>query len=343
MNSKEEKLLIELMKGTAKEESYKSIDWKQFILLCYYNKVTYFIQEKLDKKFVPKEAIEKLRNINRETISFNMLLNNEMLSLSRELEKQKIEFLALKGMALNNSIYSENFCRFASDIDLLIKEENYFQIKEILEKKSYSSALFGFWNGKLVHQHYPYLTKKIQQKKIVFELHKDLFFTHNCFSINQKKIWNDSQKIDSLRIPCNEDLLIFAVISFVYQHYFTGVFQALIDAKNLSEKIDETKLKQKVIEYNVTEIIVWFNELMKEVFGTEIKGIKELEQKADKKKLDYLRKKNLQWLVAKRNLTEIKLIKLRNFFFWTKGLKQKLKVLFFALIVPNWWKIKKQI
>ena len=336
----EEKLLIKLIQGSLEEKAYKNINWENFVKLCVYHRITSFVYQKLNKRLVPEKELKKLQNISKKTALCNLILNKELLSFSEEMKRKKIDFIVLKGMALNNTVYSKSFSRNSRDIDLLVKEKDYAEIKKALEKKGFVSGFFGLWKDKPFVQHYPAIKKEINGIQCVFELHNTIFFPVNSFSIDLNEMWNDSEKINKIKILGKEDSLIVAVLSAVYQHGFERIPEAIIDAKKLSEKTDGQKLKEKTIKYNAIEPMVYFNELMKEIFGTEIIGAGELEGVADKKKLSFLRKYSIEKIIQKKSPFSLKIELIKNRFYWTKGLKQKARVLFFVLIFPAFWRLK---
>ncbi len=249
-------------------------------------------------------------------------------------------------MALNNFIYPESFLRVSSDIDFLIKEKEYSEIKKTTEKKGFKESNFWLWEKQLFYHHYPILEKNVNGLNCMIEPHKELIFPVNPFEIDLKEIWRDRIEINDIFIPSIEDSLILTALSSVYQHNFYGMFEGLIDAKNLMKKnINYTKLKEKTEKYNVIEIMIYFNELIKEIFGNGIKGIKELEEKADKKKLDYLKEKSLEKIIKIQDKKEIDSEIIKNRFYWAKGIKQKTKVLIFVLnhkLLSAVWKIRKR-
>jgi hypothetical protein len=349
----EEKLILELMKGKAAKELYKKANWKEFIELCSYHRICPFIRKRLDERLVPKEALKELKEIEKKNVCVNLTLEEEMNSFFMEMQRKKIDFILIKGMALNKTIYQKTFERALSDIDFLIKEKNYLEVKEILESKGYKSNSFILWEKIpkrikpflfsyfYAHQHqYPTMEKEIQGINCMVEPHKELFFPLNSFSFELKEIWKDSKRIGSIRVPGNEDQIIISVVSSVYQHAFHGMLESLIDVKNISsKKVDFNKLKKKTVKYNVIEPMVYFNELMQEVFETEIKEIKELTKVADKKKLSFLRKNSLKKIVKKRREGFFyELRKALNRMHWAKNFKQKLKVFFLVFVLTEIWK-----
>ncbi len=340
----EEKLLIESIKGIPKKEFYEKVDWNEFADLCDYHRAACFIRKNLNEKLVPQNALEKIKGMCIRTVSKNMILNKEMLLIFKEMGRKKIDFMAIKAMALNNMLYPKNFLRASADIDFLIREKDFPETKILLERKGYSSDSFGTWTKKLYIQHFPAMIKKINKQKVLVEVHKELFFPANCFSIDLEEIWKDSQKINSVVVPSNEDALIIAVVSSTYQHMFYGALESFIDIKNLIlKKIDYKKLKEKTVKYNVIEPMVYFNELFIEMFGKEIKGIKEMEKDCDKQKLAYLRKNSLEKIVNIKIIHNIHKNKIKHRLFWAKGLRQKAKAFFFAAVMPIAWGIKKKI
>ncbi|MFH1694939.1 MAG: nucleotidyltransferase family protein [Candidatus Micrarchaeota archaeon] len=339
MNLPEEKLLLNLIKGGTGKKDY-DVNWSEFIELCAYHKISPLILEKINRQLMPKKELQKLRNSCKKTVLLNMILNKELFSLKKETEKKGIEFIAIKGTALNNLLYSKTFSRVSSDIDLLIKEKDYREIRKILEKKGFKSDSFGLWKNNLFAQHYPGIRKEINGFTCLIELHKKIVFPVNCFSVDLKEIWKDSQELNGMKIPGNEDIIIIAVLSSVYQHCFQGIFREINDVQKLLEKIDEKKLEEKAEKYSVLEPLIYFNELMEKVSGKKIKGIKELEKKADKKKMKYLRKNSLEKILEKKSPLKLKIEIIKTRFYWTKNLRQKIKVLFFAVVFPLMWKIR---
>ncbi|MFH1895057.1 MAG: nucleotidyltransferase family protein [archaeon] len=353
MNSREEKLLIELLKEKDTKDAYKNINWKTFIELCYYHRITGFVSKKINKDLAPKKFLEELQETNKKIVLKNVVLNKEMISLFAELERKKIDVIALKGMALNQLLYPESFSRVSSDIDFLIKEKDYPKIKKVMKEKKFMSASASLWEkmpsflrnllfGPFYqnYQHFPAMTKKVNGFNCILEPHRKLFFPVNCFSIDLDEVWKNSRKIKSIQIPGNEDLTIIAVLSTVYQHAFYGMFEALVDVKNLLPKINYKKLKEKTIKYNAIEPMIYFNELLKEVFDEEMGGIKELEKNSDKKRLSYLRKNSLEKTVKIKNHLFYNFRKTKTRFYWTRNLQEKIRAVFFVFIMPILWKTK---
>ncbi len=351
----EEKLLIKLIQEKTKKKDYKGINQKKFLELCVYHRITGFISKKINKKLAPKTAKE-LNLINKKILLKNFLYKKEIDCLAEEFQKKRINFIAIKGTALNYSIYSKTMLRVSADFDFLIKEKNYNKTKRILKKKKYFSDSADFWEKskktKKVFfnwfyenlQHYPLMKKKENGFTYIAEPHKSLFFPVNSFQINLNEIWRDSTKINNLRIPCKEDNVIISVLSSVYHDPFNKIFESLVDVNEINSKgLNEKKLKEKAVKYNAVEELVYFNELLKELFGKEIKGIKKLKKISDKRKLNYLRKKTIKKLIKKKNAFFYNYQNTKNRLHWTDGLKKKIKVVFFSFILPLFWKIRHSI
>jgi len=342
MNS-EEKLLIGLMKGSIEKGLYENIKWDEFTELCIYHRITNFVYERLNKKFVSEKELKKIQEMNKKNLLHNMVLNKEMLSVFGELKRKKIYVIAIKGMALNYLLYSETFTRVSGDIDLLIKEKDFEEIRKLLEEKGYEQSSFWLWKKQPYTQHFPSIIKEVNGFNSIFEAHKELFFPANSFSINLNEIWKDSKKINSVIVPGNEDAVIISVLSAVYQHAFFGMLEALIDVKNLLQKTNQKKLKEKTIKYNAVEPMVYFNELLKEVFEVEMTGIKELEKNSEEKKLSYLRKNSLEKIIKIKSPFSQDFDRIKSKFYWTENFEQKKMTLFFVLnfkFFGGIWKIR---
>lgn len=345
--SPEEKLLTGIIKGKTKENLCKNINWNKFTELCFYHRINSFVYSKLEK-IAPEKTLEEFREKNRQTTIQNMVLEKEAKELFNEFERKKIEYIAFKGIALNHWIYSKNYLRQSSDIDVLIKEKEYEKAVKACSEKGFKAHAFNAWKKipfrkKIFNafysnlQHFP-LMEKTKKTRIVIELHKQLFFPLNSFTINYTEIRGDSVEVNGMKMPGKEDSIIISVLSAVYQHAFYGIFEALIDVQNIIKlKPDFNKLKGKTIKYNAIEAMAYFNELTKEFFGTEIKGLNEIQP--DKNKMNKLRK-NTESFVKKKSenafFYDLKKTRIRLIF--AENLKQKIQIIFFALIVSWAWK-----
>ena len=200
------------------------------------------------KQFVPKKA-QFLAGLPRYTWTKNQYIINEYQKIAAVLDKEKIEFLALKGVCemLDDSPLA--FMRTSRDIDLLIHEVDWEKCRQIFKSLGwYKSEKSPKW---------PYLTSPIklhaetfQKLEGIFDLDVHFAAIPGAKSISQtftNNLWKRkvvSTKYPSYYIPSLEDRYIITVANvFNLGNWINGhTTKYLYDILTLSIQINDKQL-----------------------------------------------------------------------------------------------------
>ncbi len=213
---KENKLLLKILKSSIRDNKIiniedKNIDWKYFISMAMSNNVLTVIYSYMDTT--------KIRDIFLKTVSVrnivrNMRINeihniNILKEIVNRLADKNIKIIVLKGMAVRK-YYSVPENRVMSDIDILIKEQDYKEILDTLIEMGYMES----------HESHPIHKSFYSKDKIEIEAHIKLINNDEYYNGNveefEKGLWSRSVVSDfyNLKINtlCVEDTIIYLSI-----------------------------------------------------------------------------------------------------------------------------------
>lgn len=122
----------------------QSIDWEDLLRLAARHRVRPLLYKGLmkweHKATIPVTTITELKKWSFYFATKNLHNSKGLTQLIRTLREQEIEAIPLKGVILSNLAYQDLGVRESSDIDLLIRLEDYTKVKEILHTQGYQST-----------------------------------------------------------------------------------------------------------------------------------------------------------------------------------------------------------
>jgi len=200
------------------------------------------------EQFVPKNA-QFLAGLPRYTWTKNQYIINEYQKITAVLDKENIEFLALKGVCemLDDSPLA--FMRTSRDIDLLIHEEDWEKCRQIFENSG--------WHKSEKPRKWAYLTspmklhaENFQKLEGIFDLDVHFAAISGEKSISQKftsNLWKRKVKAKNFPtyyIPSPEDRYIITVANaFNLGNWINGhTTKYIYDILTLSTQIDDKQL-----------------------------------------------------------------------------------------------------
>lgn len=249
----EEKILLEILFSDQPiyPNSLKSLDLNKLIEIASTHLIIPSLYINILKKNIDKcfdvdfmKYLEYIYKINKNR---NEQLINEIISISKLLEKNKIEFILLKGAALIwSGIYDDIGERMIGDIDFLIRKDDVLITEQILTKNGYKEAYENFFD-------FRHLPRRIHKSFLfAIEPHTELLSVNKY--LNSYEIFKDHLKINSVNIPNYEKLIKHNIYSHQindmgYKKCFQS-YRNLYDTFKIIEKknINTNKLsKNKII------------------------------------------------------------------------------------------------
>jgi len=125
------------------QHEVEQIDWREFFHMCIFHKIGPLVLRgiyKLKTDFkIPDEFREKLKKHARSVGVRNLQNAQEMIRLGQLLNLNNIEFIPLKGVLFSQVAYGELGIRVSSDIDLLVKHNDFNRIEKVLFEQGYTN------------------------------------------------------------------------------------------------------------------------------------------------------------------------------------------------------------
>ena len=146
--SLESEYLVSLLKSALKGEATPSVpeglDWAKLVELSKKQQVYSTIVPIINKINIPPEQAQELVFYSQNELVRMIAMKNELEEIEKELEKQGVRYMLLKGGIIRN-YYPLQKMRQMSDFDLLYDEENRSKVMAIMKNRGYSivSNKFG--------------------------------------------------------------------------------------------------------------------------------------------------------------------------------------------------------
>ncbi len=247
-----------------------------------------------DGKIYPKQIIGKVTKVKRDGKEFDpnqiyllqsSLYFQEIIRIKSLLEKQKINFVFLKGLPLHLCYEKEHPRRIYADCDVLIDKKNFQKAEKIIEKFGYKKTIEG---KKQVENNY---FKVINGFPVVFDIHLEPAFLMTQFSglealypqklidrlteellNNKKQIIINNEKF----LILNSKFLILYLSLHLFHHNFRGAFRyefldKVIRKSRLSTN-DWQNIASIINNYQLTNFVSPVFVLLKKYYKTPIPG-----------------------------------------------------------------------
>lgn len=125
----------------------EDIDWDYLLRLARQHKMMPLLYWHLNltcSEAVPKATLELLQKHFNDNAQRNQFLTLELLKLLNLFEKQGIPAIPFKGPVLAASVYDNLALRHFSDLDILVKKQDFLKAKDLLLSHGYYSTKKGF-------------------------------------------------------------------------------------------------------------------------------------------------------------------------------------------------------
>lgn len=278
-----QKLIINILKASINEKKImlsgeSNIKWDKFINEAKQHKISSLVYSSLDRnshKYIDNNILNEWR---KEILKDNVVQIRFIDNVSRlikNLNEKGIEVILLKGLVLRN-FYSRPEYRTMCDADILVRSNNYLDVKKYLIENGYKCDE----DTHPVHQSF------IDSSQTLIEVHWKLI-NHNYFNGYEKKfeedIWKKSIDFNFYEVNsktlCNEDFLIYMCLHMAVHAKYKGfglrqLYDMAIFIKTC--KIDWTDFYDRVFLYGISKFTKGIFRLLHEIFEVEIpKGILE--------------------------------------------------------------------
>ncbi|NJM19865.1 MAG: lasso peptide biosynthesis B2 protein [Richelia sp. SM1_7_0] len=223
----------------------KDIDWNYLLqqacqqgvfLLLYQNLVKYYPES------IPKEIQPQLQTYCQITTARNLFLGKKLCQILELFEKNNIKAIPFKGAVLAASAYQNLTKREFCDIDLIIKQEDFSKVQDILISQGYQprSELQPWgWGQDFTNQ----------DDSIHIDIHWQLAPSCFPYQVDFEQLWQRCETVSILNQQVTnlsaEDSLLILCLQIVKDAHFRQ--EKLKQVYDIAQLINNQKLDWKVV------------------------------------------------------------------------------------------------
>jgi len=189
------------------------------------------------------------------------------------LNKERIDFVILKGLPLHLFLEKKHPRRIYADCDILIAKKDIIKAKKILKEEGYRSLDFSLskehkkLKDKVVEESYG---KEINGLSVIFDIHYeaafmmtqlgslDYLYPQNLLNDFTRSLLNNKRIVDTegskFPLLSLEDQIIYLFLH-LFHHNFRGAYRYDILVKILDSKFDKYELVKIIAEYQLTNFV----------------------------------------------------------------------------------------
>ncbi|MDB9371944.1 nucleotidyltransferase family protein [Nodularia sphaerocarpa] len=126
--------------------SEQELDWDYLLRIAAGNEIIPLLCQNLKlicPKAVPENIMKQLQQCFQNNASKNMFLTTELLKLLDLFAAHNISVIPFKGPVLGQFAYGSLILRNISDLDILVKKQDFLRAKELLIRHGYQHKYFG--------------------------------------------------------------------------------------------------------------------------------------------------------------------------------------------------------
>lgn len=176
---------------------------------------------------VPRGDMEHLKDHYRHNAVRNIFIRTEFARLARALQAENIEVMALKGVALLGSVYTDPGARQMADIDLLVRNAVSQRAQEIVQGMGYEPVGTAAVQARTqeVHRHLPKLVHR--RRQLAVEVHTHFVSLETPLRFNISSVWEHARAQDlhgvKVLVPAPEHMLLHLCVHFFLDRRFTSM------------------------------------------------------------------------------------------------------------------------
>ena len=240
----------------------REIDWVILFALAEEHRITPILFEKLKTyaESIPPDILEKLRARVVEIGKLNFARTAQLLKLVKILQSQQLDILCYKGMALASLAYGDVALRQYTDIDVLIRKQEFAQIKDILLVNNCRPAHEFTESQERATLKYAYeFPFYHDENDTLIEVHWDFIESFFAFDFYSDEIWDRTVEIEmygkKIRTLCPEDYLII-LSTHGSKHYWNRLAWVCdIDRLVRNTKIDWSQVESRAESVDAMRMI----------------------------------------------------------------------------------------
>jgi len=236
----------ETMKDQMKLLLSAALDWEKIKKIADNHHLTPLLYYNLNKisleKYLPQDVLEAFKASYFTNIYFNAMAEEEITRILEVVSRKKLSIVFLKGFALMKTLYLNQGLRMMCDVDILIKEEELLEIKNILTQLDFSIGAQEALKQEQKYEIEMNFTKQINISQVMMiDVHWKLAYDRP-YKLNLPFLWERTQKIrfneQELTFLSYEDTFLFLVLH-IKKHVRSLTLNFIIDIAEFLNKYQD--------------------------------------------------------------------------------------------------------
>ncbi len=267
---REDKLLLSFIKGE-EVNRFEGLDWNLLLDKARREGISSLLYRNLKERdrIVPLRILKELKKDYINTAATNLLLLDELGKVLSALKDELVPVIVLKGGALLDTIYKDIGLRPLTDIDLLIKEEDFPRAQNVLRGMGYRNT--------------PSYPEDFIKGEVIVDLHWDLINITRvrsrkmAHSVELDEIWENSRptKVANIeaRVLSPEDMVMELSLHLTLHHGLSRMvwfMDIALLVSFYSDEIDWDRLVKKSKKYRLMRLLYYTFCYLRELLGVEL-------------------------------------------------------------------------
>ena len=207
----EDELIITTARTEIEEEVVRKLlkkepDWNYILRTASLNRLDGLVFNSLDRlglfEKLPEGIQKKFEDRYRQTVINTRIYLDAAEKLVRECEKQGIDIIVLRGLALGATVYKKPYLRPFSDLDLLIRKADFPAVREIFKKHGFAPPP-GLLPERYFLKYHLHLQLKEGERGVVAEIHWSLDHPYSLYTIDYPRLLRGKREAEfsGIKLP----------------------------------------------------------------------------------------------------------------------------------------------
>ena len=322
----------------------QKLDWNLLFVNATQEKIlplVYFHLSRLSLMcHIPSELASEFKRISFGITGNNVSIYKELNRLLKLFKQSNLDVIVLKGASYIETLYHNISLRSMGDIDLLVKEDNLQNARELLLNNGYIQQSGWTEHQQIDTHHLPHFIH--QRNKTVVELHWTIGMYEEILPINMDEIWNRVHTIqfetEKMQILSPEDMILHQCCHLFIVHGGEFSLKNLCDLSEIIQKYRQTINWDLIINcsirYKIAVLVYGGIFLVQQIYNRAIPihVTEKLKTKYSAKQLSWLQNfVNNDFISEKKGKIKTPLSRL----LWFNGPRNKVKYLLITLFPPH--------
>lgn len=276
MKDRISKLMILAIKNQRDREVLRNIEWDEFISQVARNQIIPQVYRYLKpyKELIPDSIWNRLHKFHLYNTASNLKKSLLLKEVLKTFNNRGIDLIPLKGLYLSEYLWGDFTQRTGSDIDILIREEDWDRARDVLEGLGYRLFSKNYSKG-LIRRFIRHLGFYRNKPPSYVEVHWN-FFTAQAKRFDMSKIWERAREgsLFGYKILTLDpsDLLIYSSIVIAIHGYLgLKLYQDLYEILNKHrDELDWDYIIKQAVENRQRTRIYYSLFFSKEILDTPI-------------------------------------------------------------------------